>query len=93
MTAEIRAQIMEKAIEYGTGRDTLRCLALATADTPMDPSDMDLNESSKFAKYEVCAPPPRDVSFLSRSLQLFCPSWQDGVQTLENNLTSLLVIA
>merc|ERR1719290_221471 len=53
MTAEIRAQIMEKAIEYGTGRDTLRCLALATADTPMDPSDMDLNESSKFAKYEV----------------------------------------
>merc|ERR1719189_2542383 len=53
MTAEIRAQIMEKAIEYGTGRDPLRCLALATADTPMDPSDMDLNESSKFAKYEV----------------------------------------
>ena len=59
MTAEIRAQIMEKAIEYGTGRDTLRCLALATADTPMDPSDMDLNESSKFAKYEVCVPPGR----------------------------------
>merc|ERR1719384_1793692 len=53
MTAEIRAQIMEKAIEYGTGRDTLRCLALATADTPMDPSDMDLNESSKFVNYET----------------------------------------
>ena len=67
MTAEIRAQIMEKAIEYGTGRDTLRCLALATADTPMDPSDMDLNESSKFAKYEVCAnspsPPPGTLVF------------------------------
>merc|ERR1711953_313198 len=38
---------------YGTGRDTLRCLALATCDAPMNPNGMDLEESSKFAKYEV----------------------------------------
>merc|ERR1719355_305195 len=53
MTQKMRDQIMQKAIGYGTGRDTLRCLCLATADSPMNPKDMDLEESSKFAKYEV----------------------------------------
>merc|ERR1711990_1421986 len=53
MTQKMRDRIMEKAIGYGTGRDTLRCLCLATADSPMNPKDMDLEESSKFAKYEV----------------------------------------
>merc|ERR1739844_529722 len=53
MSQKMRDQIMQKAIGYGTGRDTLRCLCLATADSPMDPKDMDLEESSKFAKYEV----------------------------------------
>merc|ERR1711988_803533 len=49
----MRDSIVEKAIGYGTGRDTLRCLCLATADSPMNPKDMDLEDSSKFAKYEV----------------------------------------
>merc|ERR1712165_67330 len=53
MTQKMRDQIMQKAIGYGTGRDTLRCLCLATADSPMNPKDMDLEDSSKFAKYEV----------------------------------------
>merc|ERR1719350_1553065 len=44
---------MARAIEYGTGRDTLRCLCLATADSPMDPKDMDLDNSAKFVNYEV----------------------------------------
>merc|ERR1719445_2466409 len=39
MTEKLRSKIMERAIEYGTGRDTLRCLALANA--------------AKFAQYEV----------------------------------------
>merc|ERR1712241_1479018 len=39
--------------EYGTGRDTLRCLCLATADSPMNPAEMNLEDSSKFAQYEV----------------------------------------
>lgn len=38
---------------YGTGRDTLRCLALATADAPVKPEQMDLNDSNKFYTYEV----------------------------------------
>merc|ERR1712117_810699 len=53
MTPRMRDAIMAKAIEYGTGRDTLRCLCLATADSPMNPSEMSLDDSSKFAKYEV----------------------------------------
>merc|ERR1712209_122397 len=53
MTPKMRDRIMAKAIEYGTGRDTLRCLCLATADSPMNPKDMDLDDSSKFAKYEI----------------------------------------
>jgi len=53
MTDALRQKIMSRAIEYGTGRDTLRCLALATADSPADPADMDLDNSAKFAQYEV----------------------------------------
>jgi len=53
MTDKLRQKIMDRAIEYGTGRDTLRCLALATADSPPNPADMDLDNSAKFAQYEV----------------------------------------
>lgn len=52
MTPAIRSKIMSTAIEYGTGASTLRCLALATCDTPMNPNEMDLEESTKFVKYE-----------------------------------------
>merc|ERR1712002_1337760 len=52
MTETLRQKILDRAVEYGTGRDTLRCLALATCDQPMSPKDMDLNDSTKFAKYE-----------------------------------------
>jgi len=53
MTEKIREKIMARAVEYGTGRDTLRCLCLATADSPMNPADMDLDNSAKFVNYEV----------------------------------------
>lgn len=39
--------------EWGTGRDTLRCLALATRDTPLKMNEMNLEDSTKFADYEV----------------------------------------
>jgi len=38
---------------FGTGADTLRCLALATVDEPIPQSEMDLEASEKFAGYEV----------------------------------------
>jgi Ca2+ transporting ATPase len=53
MTDATRQKIMDRAIEYGTGRDTLRCLALATCDSPMNPKDMDLENAVKFKNYEV----------------------------------------
>ena len=36
------------------GRDTLRCLALATVDEPLPPSKMDLEAAETFVNYEVC---------------------------------------
>merc|ERR1719211_508919 len=53
MTPAIKQRILDTAVAYGTGRDTLRCLALATADSPISPKDMDLENSAKFVKYEV----------------------------------------
>ena len=53
MTSEVKRDIMQLVKEYGTGRDTLRCLALGTIDGPPKPEDMDLSDSSKFAEYEV----------------------------------------
>uniref|UniRef100_A0A1L8DF78 Calcium-transporting ATPase n=1 Tax=Nyssomyia neivai TaxID=330878 RepID=A0A1L8DF78_9DIPT len=53
LTPTLKNRILELTRQYGTGRDTLRCLALATADSPMRPDDMDLNDSTKFYTYEV----------------------------------------
>jgi len=53
MTPAMKQTILETAIAYGTGRDTLRCLALATSDQPMSPKDMDLENSTKFVNYEM----------------------------------------
>lgn len=49
----LKNRILELTRQYGTGRDTLRCLALATGDTPMKPEEMDLNDATKFYTYEV----------------------------------------
>ncbi|KAJ3588921.1 hypothetical protein NHX12_009774 [Muraenolepis orangiensis] len=53
LTAALREQLLNKIREWGTGRDTLRCLALATRDQPPRPADMDLENSPKFAEYET----------------------------------------
>ncbi|EAT41829.1 AAEL006582-PC [Aedes aegypti] len=53
LTQTLKNRILDLTRQYGTGRDTLRCLALATADNPMKPDDMDLNDSTKFYTYEV----------------------------------------
>ncbi|KFM80445.1 Calcium-transporting ATPase sarcoplasmic/endoplasmic reticulum type, partial [Stegodyphus mimosarum] len=53
MTASVKNRILDITKQYGTGRDTLRCLALATIDNPPNPSIMDLADSSKFATYET----------------------------------------
>nr|NVI70655.1 calcium ATPase at 60A [Cucujiformia] len=53
LTTTLKNRILDTTRAYGTGRDTLRCLALATCDNPMKPEEMDLGDSSKFYTYEV----------------------------------------
>lgn len=53
LTSALKAKILALTGQYGTGRDTLRCLALAVADSPMSPDSMDLGDSNKFYQYEV----------------------------------------
>lgn len=71
LTSAMKNRILDLTRQYGTGRDTLRCLAVATADNPMKPEDMDLGDSNKFYLYEnnlcfvgVCGmldPPRKEV--------------------------------
>lgn len=49
----IKEKIMSVIRDYGTGRDTLRCLALATRDSPPKMEDMILSDTTKFSDYEV----------------------------------------
>ena len=53
MTPQLKQEIMKLVHQYGTGRDTLRCLALGTIDSPPRREDMDLEDSRKFIGYEV----------------------------------------
>lgn len=53
MTQQIRQEVMKLVLQYGTGRDTLRCLALGTIDNPPRREEMDLEDSKKFITYEV----------------------------------------
>ncbi|XP_038132725.1 sarcoplasmic/endoplasmic reticulum calcium ATPase 1 isoform X2 [Cyprinodon tularosa] len=53
LTNSIKDKIMAVIKEWGTGRDTLRCLALATRDSPLRPEEMNLEDSTKFVDYET----------------------------------------
>ncbi|XP_062840965.1 sarcoplasmic/endoplasmic reticulum calcium ATPase 1 isoform X1 [Trichomycterus rosablanca] len=53
LTGPVKDKIMAVIKEWGTGRDTLRCLALATCDTPLRKEEMNLEDSTKFAEYET----------------------------------------
>lgn len=53
LTPGIKQKIMSVIREWGTGRDTLRCLALATHDNPPKKEEMNLEDSSNFINYEV----------------------------------------
>ncbi|KAM4044160.1 sarcoplasmic/endoplasmic reticulum calcium ATPase 3 [Anomaloglossus baeobatrachus] len=53
LTPSAREKIMSKIRDWGTGMDTLRCLALATRDVPPKLEDMQLDDSNKFINYET----------------------------------------
>ena len=44
---------MDRAVEHGTGPDTLCCLALATRNSSSYPKNWDLDNATKFDTYEV----------------------------------------
>lgn len=53
MTPAVKNEILKVCKAWGTGRDTLRCLALATIDNPPKVENMDLEDSRKFIEYET----------------------------------------
>jgi len=53
LSGPIKEKILAVIKDWGTGRDTLRCLALATRDTPLKVEEMVLEDSTKFADYET----------------------------------------
>ena len=52
MTANMKEKILQRVTEYGTGSDTLRCLAFATIDKPIDLRTADLSKPEKFKDFE-----------------------------------------
>ncbi|XP_076860228.1 sarcoplasmic/endoplasmic reticulum calcium ATPase 2 isoform X1 [Brachyhypopomus gauderio] len=52
LTQGIKEKVMSVIREYGTGRDTLRCLALATRDSPLRKEEMVLTDTARFSDYE-----------------------------------------
>eukprot|EP00064_Thunnus_orientalis_P000397 superscaffoldBa00000019_g397 len=52
LSKSIKEKIMSVIRDYGTGSDTLRCLALATRDSPPKMEDMILSDTAKFSEYE-----------------------------------------
>ncbi|KAB0394867.1 hypothetical protein E2I00_008102, partial [Balaenoptera physalus] len=53
MTGPVKETILSVIKEWSGGRDTLRCLALATRDTPPKREEMVLDDSSRFMEYET----------------------------------------
>ncbi|KAL2297254.1 hypothetical protein Nmel_016550 [Mimus melanotis] len=52
LTAPVRDQILGRIRDWGMGIDTLRCLALATHDSPARRDTMQLHDSAAFVHYE-----------------------------------------
>ncbi|XP_026067570.1 sarcoplasmic/endoplasmic reticulum calcium ATPase 1 [Carassius auratus] len=52
LTMAVKEKLTSTIRDWGTGRDTLRCLALATRDSPPLQDKMDLENAAKFSEYE-----------------------------------------
>uniref|UniRef100_U3I9V3 Calcium-transporting ATPase n=1 Tax=Anas platyrhynchos platyrhynchos TaxID=8840 RepID=U3I9V3_ANAPP len=56
LTAPVREKILSRIRDWGMGIDTLRCLALATHDSPVRRETMQLHDSAAFVHYEPTLP-------------------------------------
>uniref|UniRef100_A0A8C1GRZ8 Calcium-transporting ATPase n=1 Tax=Cyprinus carpio TaxID=7962 RepID=A0A8C1GRZ8_CYPCA len=52
LTSDLREQLLSTVREWSSGRDTLRCLAMATRDSPPDPRTLNLENCATFIEYE-----------------------------------------
>ncbi|XP_046901025.1 sarcoplasmic/endoplasmic reticulum calcium ATPase 2 [Hypomesus transpacificus] len=52
MSTATREQLQTTVREWAAGRDTLRCLAMATRDSPPEPRSLNLENSAGFINYE-----------------------------------------
>merc|ERR1712142_538212 len=80
MSPAIKSRILEMANTWGTGSDTLRCLALGCIDNPMAKADMDLEDSTKFLNYESGITFVGMVGMLDPPRTEVTPSIKDCVQ-------------
>ncbi|OON17210.1 calcium-translocating P-type ATPase, SERCA-type [Opisthorchis viverrini] len=53
LTPELKDEILRKLATYATGRETLRCLALASRDDPPELSQFNLTDPTNFKEYET----------------------------------------
>ena len=53
MSGVSQTYTVEALLSSCSGSDTLRCLALATVDTPGPKEEMNLEDSKNFVQYEV----------------------------------------
>lgn len=74
LTAPVRDKILGRIRDWGMGIDTLRCLALATHDSPARRDTMQLHDSAAFVHYEV-----RHRRFLIPRVSPSPPSCPSGV--------------
>uniref|UniRef100_W5MNZ6 P-type Cu(+) transporter n=1 Tax=Lepisosteus oculatus TaxID=7918 RepID=W5MNZ6_LEPOC len=52
LTPSLREQLLGVVRSWGSGRDTLRCLAMATRDSPLRREQLSLEDTTKFSLYE-----------------------------------------
>lgn len=72
MTPGVKQKIMSVIREWGSGSDTLRCLALATHDSPLKREEMQLEDSVNFIKYEVAGEPLTACAFTAPDSAASC---------------------
>lgn len=53
LTPLVREQLLSTLRDWGSGRDTLRCLAMATRDAPPDLRCLNLEDTAAFIDHEV----------------------------------------